>query len=112
MPTGMRLRHNRLPELARAFAPAVSAILRRGAFATEAGGKVRSPVATGYLRSSHQTEGAEPGSLSMRVIVTADYAAFVHEPTIRTPGRPWLRETTEQTFPQVIKELRQLEKAL
>lgn len=112
MPAGMRLRANRLPELAKAFRPAVSAILRRGAFATEAGGKVRSPVATGYMRSTHQTEGAEPGSLSMRVIVTADYAGLVHDGTRNMPPRPWLKETTEQTFPRTIADLRKLEAQL
>lgn len=108
----IRLRANRLPQLAKALPLAVSATLRRGAFATEAGGKARSPVDTGAMRASHATEGTQPGSLSMRVTVGAEYAEFVHEGTRRMPARPWLRETTEQTFPATINELKQLERAL
>lgn len=108
----MRVTHNRLPALARALPGAVSAALRRGAFATEAGGKARSPVDTGALRSSIQTDGATPGSLSMRVVTGVDYAAYVHEGTRRMPPRPFLRETTEQTFPATIAELKALERSL
>lgn len=108
----IRLKSNRLPELARAFPVAVSAILRRGAFATEAGGKARSPVDTGFLKASHQTDGATPGSLRMRVIVAAEYGIHVHEGTRRMPPRPWLRNTTEQTFPAVVRDLKDLERQL
>lgn len=108
----IKLRHNRLGTIARTFPGAVSEALRRGAFATLGGGMARSPVRFGYLRASHFVEGATPGSLSMRVGVGADYAAYVHEGTRRMPPRPWLRETTEQTFPETIRELRELETAL
>lgn len=108
----MRVRHNRLPALARAFPGAVSASLRRGAFATEAGGKVRAPVDTGALRNSIQTEGATPGSLSMRVTTGVAYAAYQEFGTRRNPPHPFLRPTTAQTFPATIAELKALEKAL
>ena len=56
--------------------------------------------------------GAHPGSLAMQLIVSAIYAFWVHEGTRRMPPRPWLRETTEQTFPRIINELQQLESQL
>lgn len=105
-------RYSRLPQIGRKFPGEVSTILRRGTFATVAGGQARSPVLTGATRASHAADGAEPGSLSMRVIVTTAYSPYVHEGTRRMPPRPWLRETTEQTFPETIRELRDLEKAL
>lgn len=108
----MRLKSSRLPEIAKKFPAEVSAILRAGTLATEAGGKVRSPVLTGFLRNSHGTEGVTPGSLAMRVTVGAEYAPWVHDGTRRMPPRPWLRETTEQTFPQTIAALRQIERQL
>jgi len=108
----IRLTYNGLPALAKALPAEVSRALRRGAFATEAGAKVRAPVRTGFLRSSIQTEGATPGSLAMRVIVGAGYGLYVHEGTRRMPPRPFLRETTAQTFPVVIRELQKLEAGL
>lgn len=112
MPAAIRLRSNRLPALARAFPGAVSAALRRGAFATEAGMKARAPVRTGTLKGSIQTEGATPGSLRMRVAVGADYGAFVEYGTRRRTPRPYTRQTVAQTFPDTLAELRELERAL
>ena len=112
MPAAIRLRHNRLGAIARAMPGAVSVALRRGAFATEAGMKQRAPVDTGFLRNSIQTEGATPGSLSMRVIAGADYAWFQEAGTRTMPGKSYTRRTVAQTFPETIRELRELEKAL
>lgn len=98
-----------LPDLARKLPGAVSAALRRGAFATEAGMKQRAPVDTGFLRSSIATEGASPGSLSMRVVVGAEYGAYQEFGTRRHAPRPYTRETVAQTFPEVEQELRDLE---
>jgi HK97 gp10 family phage protein len=64
------------------------------------------------MRASHGTEGTQPGSLHMAVTVGAEYADEVHDGTRRMPPRPWLRETTEQTFPKTIAELKQVERAL
>jgi HK97 gp10 family phage protein len=108
----IRLRANRLPQLAKALPMAVSTALRRGTAATLAGGRARSPVDTGAMRASHSEGGTQPGSLSMRVTVGVEYAEFVHEGTRTAPPRPWLRETTEQTFPATINELKQLERSL
>lgn len=108
----MRLTRNRLSEVARALPGAVSTELRRGTEATERGARARSPVATGELRDSHDTEGTTPGSLSMRVTVTAPHGPFVHEGTIRMPPRPWLRETAEQTIPATVEGLKRLGRSL
>lgn len=108
----VQVRFDRLGELAARMPGAVSGVLTRGAYATEAGMKQRVPVRTGNLRNSIQTEGATPRSLRLEVWAHAAYAAHIEYGTRRMPARPYTRETVEITFRDTIEELRALERLL
>lgn len=51
------------------------------------------PVATGFLRASHQIEMVSP--LQGEVQVMADYAEFVHDGTSHMSARPFLADAAE-----------------
>ena len=112
MPAKTRIVYNKLPEIANKIPELVSRELRRAAFATEAGAKVRAPVDTGNLRASIFTEGAEPGSLRMIVAVGAEYGAFVEFGTRYMAPRAFMGRTTDQTFPALLDALKDLERYL
>jgi HK97 gp10 family phage protein len=67
----------------------VKAITSEIAYKIERDAKLNSPVDTGYLRNSIQTE-FENGGYVARVFTAADYAIFVEFGTSKQPAQPFL----------------------
>lgn len=66
--------------------------IRLSIFDIERDSKMNTPVATGFLRSSHQTMFR---NLYGEVSPSANYAIFVHEGTRYMRKRPFLLEATQ-----------------
>lgn len=67
-------------------------------FLIEGRSKKRTPVLTGFLRSSHRTSFQGSGlGFKGTVEPTAKYAGFVHEGTRFMRARPFLREAVQES---------------
>lgn len=71
------------------LAGAMSRAIRKSAFLVERGGKTKSPVDTGRMRSS-----ISASITSVRAVIqpNVDYAIFVHEGTRFMRARPFMKE--------------------
>lgn len=103
------VRITNLPQIRAAFNMAprlmgryLSEAIKKSTLLVEGQSKIRTPVKTGFLRSSHTTR-FEGGGFNFKGIIepTAKYAMFVHEGTRFMKGRPFLKqglETSESTI--------------
>lgn len=96
-----------MPQIRRAFGMAptlmtkeLNTAIKESVFTIERESKIRTPVDTGFLRSSHRTVF---GNLRGEVGPTATYGIFVHEGTRFMRGRPFLRNAVETSDNKVQK---------
>lgn len=76
--------------------------IKKATLLVESQSKMRTPVLTGFLRSSHTTSFTGSGlNFSGVVEPTAKYAGFVHEGTKYMRGQPFLRRGAEASNPQI-----------
>lgn len=99
----MEVKSNRFPELAKRLPALAGVAVRKAALDIEAGGRMRAPVDTGYLRGSIQA--APLTSLSWLVRVGATYGVFVefgHRAgrSGYVPARPYFIPAVEVVRPQ------------
>lgn len=93
----VRIVSNRLPSLPAAARAAVSAEVKRTAFAVEADGKRRAPVRTGRLRGSIHTEF--PSETSAVVGPSVEYGIYVEFGSRGRGARPFMRPAAEAVLP-------------
>lgn len=94
-----------LPQIRAAFgsAPKLMSLkfreaITKATFLVEGKSKIRTPVLTGFLRSSHTTRFTGSGiGFSGIIEPKAKYAMFVHEGTRFMRGRPFLRQAAEES---------------
>lgn len=97
----VQVRITNLPEIRSAFrmapkltARALTTAIQKSAFLIERESKVRTPVATGFLRASHRSTFAP---LKATIEPTAHYAIFVHEGTRYMRRRQFLLEGVQSS---------------
>lgn len=71
----------------------LSEAVMKATFLVERGAKIKSPVDTGRLRSSIQTE-IRP--LTATIFPTVNYAIYVHDGTRFMAGRPFMRNALSE----------------
>lgn len=59
----------------------------------------KSPVDTGFLRASHSSNETEDGA---EMVVSAEYAVYVHEGTRYMRGREWISGAIDEGMPQIV----------
>lgn len=85
---------------------AVSQLIRKVTFDTEADMKMRAPVDTGFLRNSIQSEFE--GDLTGIVTVGAEYAPHVEYGTTRQPAQPYFEPAMERAQDRLEQAARSL----
>jgi HK97 gp10 family phage protein len=97
--TGVQIRiiSNRLPAIAAAVRPAVSAEVKKATLAIQAGAQAKAPVKTGTLRRSITSQF--PTDLSGVVGPSVSYAIFQEMGTRHHAARPFMRPAAEAVLP-------------
>lgn len=86
----------------RLMSDAMKGALQKSALQVQRESMIRTPVLTGRLRSSHESNIAGSGmNMSATVSPTANYGMFVHEGTRFMKGRPFLREGAEASINEI-----------
>lgn len=93
----VRIVSNRLPQIAAAIRPAVSAEVKKAGLAIQAKAQGAAPVLTGTLRRSITTQF--PSDLSAVVGPSVLYGKFVEFGTRRMGARPYMRPAAESVLP-------------
>lgn len=68
-----------------------------------------SPVDTGFLRASHSSEETEEGA---QMVVSAEYAIYVHEGTRYMQGREWISKAIDGGTNQIVDAVARAEQDL
>ena len=100
------VRSNKLPVIGGALRGKASQLVRATAFAVETGAKQRSPVDTGFLRNSIQTQTVN--DLTAEVTVGADYGVHQEYGTRYQPAQPYLTPAADAARPAFEAGARQL----
>lgn len=97
--TGVTIRvvSNRLPQIAAAIRPAVSAVVKTKTLEVQAKAQGLAPVKTGALRRSITSQF--PTDLTGRVGPSVNYGVFVEFGTRRMGARPYMRPAAESVLP-------------
>lgn len=95
----IQVKRNDYPRIADQIRPRVSDAINDGIanFLVIADATV--PVDTGHLRAHKAIEASTPATLVGTVTYRANYAAFVHEGTVRQAPQPWAREAVRTIAP-------------
>ena len=96
------VKSNRLPRAPAAMRRAAGAAFAAAKGPLLAEMKRRTPIDTGELRES---ETAESTDTSLTLRASAGHAIYVHQGTRRMQGRPFMRDTAEQSGPVLTKAL-------
>jgi HK97 gp10 family phage protein len=106
--TGVTVRviSNRLPAIAAAVRPAISAEVKKAALDIQAKAQGAVPVKTGTLRRSIHTEF--PSDLSAVVGPSVEYGKYVEFGTRRMGARPYLRPAADAVLPGFAGRVRAL----
>lgn len=91
----VNIKYNHLPRMKRNLPVQTSAAMRRAAFATQRRAQELCPRDTGTLANSITIEGGHPGSLSMMVVTTAGYGAYVNFGTRFMAAQPFMTQAAE-----------------
>ena len=83
--------------------PMIDRAIRQSIFEVQREAQMRTPVATGRLRSSYATRF---GNLEGAVGPTVEYAIFVHEGTRFMGGRPFLEQGMETAKESILGHFR------
>jgi HK97 gp10 family phage protein len=105
----VRIKYNKLPQIAKAFPREVSTIMRKAVFDVVAYAQADAPVDTGNLKARIGAKGATPGSLRMQAVAEADYSAHVNWGTRFMPPRPFMTQAVERVVPEYFRALGSLE---
>lgn len=68
-----------------------------------------SPVDTGFMRSSHSSREIENGA---EMVVSAEYAVYVHEGTKYMQGREWISQAIDEHSVEIVQAVAEVEKQL
>lgn len=68
-----------------------------------------SPVKTGFLRSTHSSRETEEGA---EMLVSAEYAVFVHEGTRYMEGREWISKVIDAKPNEILQAVAETERKL
>lgn len=93
----IRIKSNRLPQIAAAIRPLVSAEVKKAGLAIQAAAQGNAPVKTGTLRRSITTQ--LPSDLSAVVGPSVNYGIYVEMGTRRMGARPFMRPAAEAVLP-------------
>lgn len=76
----------------------LSKAIKKVSFIVERGSKIRTPVDTGRLRSSHTTKFSGTGlSFSGTVATNTNYDKFVHDGTRYMKARPYMQDAVDDS---------------
>ena|ERR1051326_525959 len=101
---------NNLPRISSQIERALSAAVRKAAFAIEAEAKTLAPVDTGMLRNSIQTD--IEGPLKATVGTNVEYAAYQEFGTRHQKGTPFLTPAADAEEKRFESELGEIERSL
>lgn len=93
----IRVVSNRLPQVAAAIRPLVSAEVKKATLDVQARAQQLAPVRTGTLRRSITSQF--PSDLSGRVGPSVHYGIYVEFGTRRMGARPYMRPAAEAVWP-------------
>lgn len=88
---------NKLPQLVEQLPDVCDAIVRKTTFDVGADAREHSPFKTGHMKNTHHEEF--PAPMTGMVVVSADYAGYVHDGARGRAARPWLAEATMRHLP-------------
>ena len=103
----MKVVFNDLGEVKSKLPNEVSRVVRKGTLDIDAHATANTPVDTGQLKNSKQTEFFEDGKRS-RISWSAEHAIFVHEGTRRMAARPFAKDAFDKIAPSIVEALNQL----
>lgn len=108
MPSDVRIRvvSNDFPRLSAAMAAKADAIVAKTTMDLEAQMKVRAAVRTGFLRASIQ--GSRVGPAHGRVVVGAEYGAYVEYGTRHTAAQPFREPAVNVVRPAFLAAMRKV----
>lgn len=108
MPGDVRVRvvFDRFPQITQAMAAKADAIVMKATMDLEAQMKVRAAVRTGFLRASIQ--GARVGPAHGRVVVGAEYGAYVEYGTRSTAPHPFRQPAVDVIRPVFLAAMRKV----
>src|SRR6185369_2539391 len=101
---------NNLPRISSQIERALSAAIKKAAFAIEAEAKTLAPVDTGMLRNSIQTD--IEGPLKATVGTNVEYAAYQEFGTRHQKGTPFLTPASDEQRAQFEKDVKDIERSL
>lgn len=106
MRTTIRVKSNRLPQIALKLPIETTTAIHKFTLDVDAHAAANTPVATGHLKNSRQTE-LEPNK--GRIYWGANYALWVHDGTARMAARPFAADAVEKCLPALNEALSDLE---
>lgn len=106
--TGIRIKSNRLGEIASKLPQVVGDVLTKGIHDIDAHATAQTPVDTGNLMNSKQVE-INDGGLACKISWSAEYAAYVNFGTRSMAAQPFASDAVEKVSPSIIAALEQLE---
>lgn len=94
---------SRIPQVRGRVKANVGRAVKTAVFKIEARAKMRSPVDTGFLRSSIQ--GDMTGDMQGVVNVSAHYGVFVELGTVKMSAQPFFTPAIEETRPEFLRDV-------
>lgn len=77
----------------------VNRALLAGALKLQRLSQKNSPVDTGFLRASHSSNETDQGA---EMVVSAEYAIYVHEGTRYMRGREWISKAIDEGMSEIV----------
>mgnify|MGYP001344908547 CR=1 FL=1 len=83
--------------------------LLAGAIKLQSLAQPNAPVDTGFLRASHDSRETDEGA---ELVVSAEYAIYVHEGTRYMEGRAWISEAIDAHSSEIVETVARVEQEL
>lgn len=110
MPRTIEIVYDKFPKLAAALPEAVREIVQETILAIETQAKIKTPIDTGALRASIQSEMT--GETSGQVATNIEYSVYVNYGTSRMAARPFMDPAAEGERRHFMRKMTDLESRL